>query len=201
LVDPGVAGLQPGFPLPPERKKEHVEEAFNRIRKYGRGSDLVVITHYHYDHHPHPDRLEGLKELFRGKDLLVKNPNTWINRSQHKRGKEFLANLYKEFDGDEEFKNVLVPSNFRMEETPFTKHPKTAAMWKKAKDKKREVFLAKLKWWGKTAKSWMEYKWIPEFIVGDTKILFGDGSRFRYGDTVLQFSPPFFHGQFLDNIG
>ncbi|MEA2089402.1 MAG: MBL fold metallo-hydrolase, partial [Thermoproteota archaeon] len=170
LVDPGAAGLQPGFPLPLEEKALFCMKAYERIRRFGEQSDVVVITHYHYDHHPHPEYLDRMDTVFRGKTLLIKDPNQWINQSQNKRAFDFLSALYKIFGGNRDFKDLLVPSDLRMEEDPFYSHPKTTAFWRKAKGKKKKVFQAKLKWFEKTVENWREGGWIPDFQVGSTKV-------------------------------
>jgi len=201
LVDPGAAGLQPGFPLSSEEKASLREKAFERILRYGVSSDVVVITHYHYDHHVHPSRLEEMMNLFKGKTLLVKNPNQWINRSQRKRAFVFLSKLYQMLGGHEPFDNILEPSRFTMINDPFDDHPKTAALWRKAEGKKLMVYRAKKRWFNRIVESWQQNKWMGEFKVEDTEVRLADGREFIFGNTKIRFSRPLFHGQFLDNIG
>jgi len=201
LIDPGAAGLQPGFPLPSEDKALLREKAYERILRYGASSDVVVITHYHYDHHIHPSRLEEMAKLFKGKTLLVKDPNQWINKSQRKRSLSFLSSLYRIFGEDESFEDMLSPSRFVMRKDLTEEYPKTSAMWQRAKGKKGMVYQAKLRWFEKIVESWRKNEWIEDFEAGDTKAMFADGKSFAFGDTKICFSQPFFHGQFLDNIG
>lgn len=201
LVDPGAAGLQPSFPLSEEDKRLFLMKAYRRIRRFGAQSDVIIVTHYHYDHHPSPKRLDRMDAVFRGKTLLIKDPNQWINKSQSKRALRFLSALYQNFGGDLSFEDLLVPSNFRMENDPFTSHPRTSARWHKAQGKKKRVFKAKLNWFKKTIKSWQDSDWVPDFHVGGTRVVSGDGKNFTFGKTRLQFSLPMFHGQFLDNVG
>ncbi|MFQ6076991.1 MAG: MBL fold metallo-hydrolase [Candidatus Bathyarchaeia archaeon] len=201
LVDPGAAGLQPSFPLSPGEKASLCMKAYERIRRFGAQADVIVITHYHYDHHPHPERLDRMDAVFRDKTLLVKDPNQWINQSQNKRAFDFLKSLYENFGGTGDFKDLLVPSHFRMEEDPFVSHPRTTALWRTSQGKKRMVFQAKQKWFDRIVGKWREGRWIPDFEAGGTKVLLADGKDFTFGRTRLRFSPPMFHGQFLDNIG
>jgi len=201
LVDPGAAGLQPGFPLPSEEKALLREKAYERILRYGASSDVVIVTHYHYDHHVHPSRLEEMARLFRGKTLLVKDPNQWINKSQRKRAFDFLSKLYQTLGGDESFEDMLTPSRFTMKEELFEEYPKTTALWQKAKGKKLMVYQAKKRWFNKIMDSWRQNKWIRDFKAGDTEVMLADGKKFIFGDTKVCFSRPMFHGQFLDNIG
>jgi hypothetical protein len=201
LVDPGAAGLQPGFPISPEEKALLREKAFERILRYGSSSDVVIITHYHYDHHIHPGRLEGMLRLFEGKTLLVKDPNQWINMSQKKRAFEFLSELYRMLGGDKPFESTMTPPRFRMEKDLSEMYPKTAALWQRAEGKKLMVYHAKRRWFKKIVESWQQNRWIGDFKVGGTGVRLADGRQFVFGRTKVNFSRPLFHGQFLDNIG
>ncbi len=201
LIDPGAAGLQPGFPLSSEEKALLREKACERILRYGASSDVVVISHYHYDHHVHPSRLEEMAGLFKRKTLLVKDPNQWINKSQRKRSLDFLSSLYRIFGEEESFEKVLSQSRFVMKKDLTEEYPKTSAIWQRAKGKKMMVYQAKLRWFEKIVESWRKNKWIEDFKVGDTKVMLADGKSFTFGDTKICFSQPMFHGQFLDNIG
>lgn len=86
LVDPGVSlgpwrySLNP-HPLEWQRLEKHV----NEIKKYAKKSDVLTISHYHYDHYM-PDNTE----IYKNKILLIKHPTKDINRSQFGRAKEFL---------------------------------------------------------------------------------------------------------------
>jgi len=201
LVDPGAAGLQPGFPLSSEEKASLREKAYERILRYGASSEIVIITHYHYDHHIHPSRLEEMAKIFEGKTLLVKDPNQWINRSQRKRAFIFLSKLYHMFGGNEPFDNLLESPKFMMRNDPFEEYPKTTALWQKAEGKKMMVYQAKKRWFNKILESWQRNKWIGNFKAGDAEVILADGKQFTFGDTKIHFSRPMFHGQFLDNIG
>lgn len=57
------------------------------IRRVCFEADVIVVTHYHYDHHISDQR------LYRGKRLLVKNPARDINRSQRWRAGRLLEGL------------------------------------------------------------------------------------------------------------
>ena len=93
LIDPSAAlgphryGLKP-HPLEREKLKEHKE----LIREEAENADLIIITHYHYDHFPRPS--EEINWL-RGKRILLKDPINMINFSQKMRAKIFLARLRK----------------------------------------------------------------------------------------------------------
>ncbi len=195
LVDPGAAGLPGGFPCPKELKEELCEEAFRRIRRYGQGADVVVITHYHYDHHPSPDRREEMRKVLSGKRLLVKDPNQWINQSQRERAQDFLSWFFQ-LEGGGDFEDILQPPRPRLED-PFETHPRTAAQWERARGKKRMVYGAKKRWFGSIVRTWSKGEWIGEF----GNVRFADGKSFTFGRTRVKFTKPLFHGQFLENLG
>ncbi len=87
VVDPGIASETGSFPLTGAEKarlRRFYEEA---IREACSSSDIIILTHYHYDHHI-PDR-----SLYEGKILLVKDPKNNINRSQMGRARNLLDGL------------------------------------------------------------------------------------------------------------
>jgi predicted metallo-beta-lactamase superfamily hydrolase len=86
LIDPGVAlapiryGLEP-HPLEWQR----FDETWNVIKQYAENADVLVVTHYHYDHHD-PDT----PELYKDKIVFIKHPTENINLSQKERATFFL---------------------------------------------------------------------------------------------------------------
>ena len=89
LIDPSVAlgphryGLPP-HPLEEQRMNEHWET----IKEYAQKATVLIVTHYHYDHHD-PDE----PDVYRDKVLLTKHPKKNINKSQKKRSRLFLSEL------------------------------------------------------------------------------------------------------------
>ncbi len=93
MIDPGAAlgprryGLKPH---PIELERLRICKAL--IAEEAADSDLIIITHYHYDHFPRPsDDIEWL----RGKRILLKDPMNMINWSQRRRAAYFLERLRK----------------------------------------------------------------------------------------------------------
>ena len=86
LIDPGVSlaplryGLEP-HPLELQR----LDETWETIKQYAEDSDVLIVTHYHYDHHDpnHP-------ELYKAKRVFIKHPTENINKSQKSRVAFFL---------------------------------------------------------------------------------------------------------------
>lgn len=89
LVDPGVslAPLRYGLePHPLEWRR--LEETWGAVRDYAEGADVLIVTHYHYDHHD-----PSYPELYMGKRVFIKNPKENINRSQRGRASLFLERV------------------------------------------------------------------------------------------------------------
>lgn len=85
-IDPGIAVETGSFPLPDDEKIRLIMKYEEAIRKSCEISDVVVVTHYHYDHHT-PVADEG---MYGDKILLVKAPSHYINKSQRYRASAFL---------------------------------------------------------------------------------------------------------------
>jgi predicted metallo-beta-lactamase superfamily hydrolase len=86
-IDPGAAlGLR--YKLEPHQKEiEKHTELMSRISESAARSDVLTISHYHYDHHT-PDA-----DFWADKVLLIKHPEENINKSQKERAKYFLKRI------------------------------------------------------------------------------------------------------------
>lgn len=79
LIDPSAALGPRRYGLPPhELEEQALAYATDLIRREVEGADIVVFTHYHWDHYDPGLPLEG-------KTLFVKDPKNNINLSQRKR--------------------------------------------------------------------------------------------------------------------
>jgi predicted metallo-beta-lactamase superfamily hydrolase len=85
-----AASLAPDrFGLPPHRFEEEVLSSLtSKIKDRALEAEVMVVTHYHYDH-VDPDQ----PDLFRDKLVLLKNPRRMINASQRKRAASFLRDI------------------------------------------------------------------------------------------------------------
>ncbi len=84
LIDPGAALGPLRYGLPPsEIEFRKLDELLEKIHRYLKKSEIVTISHYHYDHY-----LPG--ETYKDKILLIKNPGENINYSQKGRAKDFI---------------------------------------------------------------------------------------------------------------
>lgn len=119
-IDPGASLGPKRYGLPPANIENiRLDTLENRIVEHAKRSDVLTVSHYHFDH------FITDQDIYSGKDLLVKSPEKNINYSQEKRNykfKEFLENL------------------------------------------------------------------------DNVKIRYNDDKSFKYGDTLIKFSQPVFHG-------
>jgi predicted metallo-beta-lactamase superfamily hydrolase len=89
VIDPGVALAPERFSLPPHPVEiKRMEEHWNAIKKAAKEADILIVTHYHFDHHM-PDSAE----IFKGKIAMLKDTSTHINKSQIARSAKFLKNM------------------------------------------------------------------------------------------------------------
>jgi len=65
-----------------------MSETWADIKEHTARSDVLVVTHYHYDHH-NPDE----PEIYKDKIVYLKHPKEKINKSQEKRASYFLDKL------------------------------------------------------------------------------------------------------------
>jgi len=89
LIDPGVNLAPRRFGMPPhpmeeERRNDH----WAKIKDYAEHSDILILTHYHFDHF-NPEE----PEIYRGKTVIVKDPKVKVNRTQRARAAHFLGKL------------------------------------------------------------------------------------------------------------
>jgi hypothetical protein len=89
LIDPGVSLAPSRYRLPPHPIEiERMHSSWRIIREYAKKSDILIITHYHYDHH---DPTEP--DIYENKITLIKHPKENINLSQRGRAAYFLEML------------------------------------------------------------------------------------------------------------
>jgi predicted metallo-beta-lactamase superfamily hydrolase len=90
FIDPGVSLAPIRFSLPPHPiELKRLEEHWNEIVKLAKKAEVLIITHYHYDHHNPWENLE----IYDGKTVLIKHPTENINFSQKGRSAFFLDQI------------------------------------------------------------------------------------------------------------
>ncbi len=88
-IDPGVSlgPLRYGLEPHPLEYKEEIKR-WNLIEKKARDSDILIISHYHYDHY-NPDK----PDLYSNKIVFIKDPKNKINQSQKRRASSFIPQI------------------------------------------------------------------------------------------------------------
>ena len=196
LIDPGVAVMQPSFPAPLAKKIYWYERAKSAIKRAAKLADVVVISHYHYDHFTDFDR-----SLYEKKLLLTKNPNEYINDSQRGRAERFFSNLYRTFGGIE-FEEILHRRRRKTYSNPLDTIPHA-----REKDfgdynrRRRELFRNGLRWFNGRVARWNSEKWIPEMRLGEIEVKFAENREFKFGRTDIRFTPALFHGIEFSRVG
>ncbi len=90
VLDPGVALAPKRYGLPPSREElRALELARDIIMRACRRAELIVVTHYHYDHHPYPDDNELYEACFKDKIVYAKHHAEEVTDSARKRGRKF----------------------------------------------------------------------------------------------------------------
>ena len=191
LIDPGAAIMQPSFPLPMEKKIHYLSEAERKIKEASLEADHIVISHYHYDHLKVG---EGAEQLYKNKELWIKDPNQWINHSQWGRAREFLKWISK-IEG--EHLHYTSPKN-KVFEDPLNNLPIAASKIPEYyQDRKEEAIEKWNKRFLKLQNDWTRKRWVETYPT----IHFADSSGFDFGSTKVRFTPPLFHGIEYANTG
>lgn len=194
LIDPGVAIMHPSFPAGLDDKLRWVEDGWRRIYKALEDIDIIIITHYHYDHHiPNdPSAYEGRIAVF------LKNPNIYINNSQRERAEHLLKNLstYFQFslsyidriDINRVLRLALKLNSLELDFGDYN-------------DRRKELLNKGRRWFEKRLDKWGSWGYINEIIRDEICILFPEASTYVFGNTVLHFTPPLFHGIEYSRVG
>ena len=89
LIDPGVSLASSRYKLPPHPiEEQRLSETWADIKEHATRSDVLIVTHYHYDHYD-PEE----PEIYKDKIVYLKHPKESINKSQAKRASYFLDKL------------------------------------------------------------------------------------------------------------
>ncbi len=90
FIDPGVALGPSRYGLPPHPLElNKLDEDWKEIVKYAKMAEVIIVTHYHYDHHFPWENLD----IYKNKILLIKHPKVKINMSQKGRASFFLKSI------------------------------------------------------------------------------------------------------------
>jgi hypothetical protein len=195
LVDPGAASMQGSYPLPLQEKERLQLQALRNIGEASKSADFVFISHYHYDHYtPLMDIPREVENFYKGKTVWAKDPNKFINHSQWNRARIFFGGLggkeiYKEPEGIN-YKPIE-------EELPIA----LSRNYGDYGERKKELLEKGKIWFEKLLNLWQTNQWIREFKTRDYFVKFIDGKRYKFGDTIVRFTQPLFHGIEYDRVG
>jgi len=89
VIDPAVALAPNRFGLPPHPLEERAKEKlWALIKERAESADVLIVTHYHYDHLEPKD-----PGIYGGKRVLLKHPRRMINPSQRERAASFIPSI------------------------------------------------------------------------------------------------------------
>jgi len=196
LIDPGAAVMQPGFPASLEKKVYWLEKAKKAIKRASKKAEIVIISHYHYDHFTDFD-----KAIYEQKLVLAKNPNEYINDSQRGRAERFYDNVCKAF-GETRLENLLEKAEEKRYPDPLEELPLAISVdYGNYNARKRELLEKGEKWFRARVGKWNSYRRIPELKFENCQVKFADGKEFKFGKTTIKFTKPLFHGIEFARVG
>jgi len=196
LIDPGAAIMQPSFPASMEKKIYWLEKARMAIKKASKKAEIIIISHYHYDHFT-----DFNKTIYNGKLVLAKNPNEYINDSQRKRAENFYNNICEAF-GKTRLENLLEEAEETEYPNPLEELPLAMNIdYGDYNARKKELLKKGEKWFQVRVKKWNNCQKIPELKFENCQVKFADGKEFRFGETIIKFTKPLFHGIEFARVG
>jgi len=90
FIDPGVSLAPIRFGLRPHALElKRLDKDWEKIVRLAKKSNILIVTHYHYDHYNPWENIE----IYKDKVLLTKHPTENINFSQRKRASFFLSQI------------------------------------------------------------------------------------------------------------
>jgi len=201
LIDPGAAGMQPGYPLAKEEKEKFRLLALRKIAEASCEADSIFISHYHYDHHILPKKIpEGLPLFYIGKTIYAKDPNKWINHSQFDRARKFFEELYRHIGVEDEF--YIDPQEVEIPDIEKELPLALSKDYGSYSERKKQLLSKGKEWLLKLSKEvWEKEKWVKALGDGETNVHFVDGREIKKGETTLRFSKPHYHGIEYDRVG
>lgn len=202
LIDPGAAKLQPGFPIPDSEKTEYFRRACQAVEQAARRADVIVITHYHYDHHARPSQGKyDVVSVLRGKLILAKDPNQYINNSQIVRSRLFFKELAEKIVGVE-FDKVLEEPRRTDFEDPLEWLEEALRVDLGDYERRRRARIEEgRKWFEQLSRRWASQRWVKELDTPELRVKFADGRSFTFGSTTVRFTQPMWHGVEYEKLG
>ncbi|MEO3993498.1 MAG: hypothetical protein QN229_04290 [Desulfurococcaceae archaeon TW002] len=92
FIDPAVSIAPIRYGLPPhEIELRRLNEVATKITSRAYESEIMIVSHYHYDHHDLGDLVPV--DVYRNKIVLIKDPKNHINISQRIRAARFFKRI------------------------------------------------------------------------------------------------------------
>ncbi len=194
IIDPGVAIMHPSFPASLDDKIQWLEEGRHRIYNSLDDADIIIITHYHYDHYfPDDPNIYGGRLA-----IFTKNPNIYINDSQRHRAIEFLTMLSESFGV--ELGKVNQPELYNVYDL-VDELRSTTIDFGEYNDRRKELLAKGKAWFLKRMSKWLKWDYMDEMYAHGINLIYPENSVYRFGDTVIRFTPPLFHGIEYSRVG
>ncbi len=196
IIDPGVAIMHPSFPASQVKKLWWKEKGKRMVKRFLRKAEVVIVTHYHYDHYLRESK------VYKGKTLLAKSPNEFVNASQRKRATDFYSSLVVELLG-----RSLEDFLEKRKRRKSYESPLRELRLARRKDfgdyqKRREELLKQgEEWFWKRVEEWKGYEKLSCIDERELKVSWCDGKEFEFGKTTVRFSKPLFHGVEFSRVG
>ncbi len=203
LIDPGIAAMQPSFPASAAKKQEWREDGRKAIKKASKEADIIIISHYHYDHYFPTDF-----SIYKNKVVFAKKPNEYINDSQRARADSFYSRIC-EIYGKTTLESLSLEKTKEKAKEMKNKYPDPLADLPISRHKdfgdynkrRSELFDKGSKWFAGRVANWAKNPVIPELDFPLLKLKYPEGEEFKFGDTTLRFSKPLFHGIEFSRVG
>ncbi len=197
LIDPGIAAMQPSFPASDAKKRQWCEEGRKAIERASKEADIIIISHYHYDHYFPTDL-----SIYKDKLVLAKNPNEYINDSQRARATSFYSSICEAY-GETNLESLMKTKGRRkkypdpLADLPIACHKDFGDYNKR----RAELFEKGKRWFDGRVANWIKNPVIPELNFPSLKVKYPEGKEFKFGNTSLRFSKALFHGIEFSRVG
>lgn len=197
VLEPGIAIMHDSFPGSDKEKNQWLQQGINAIKQAGEQADLLICSHYHFDHYINDDF-----EYYRDKILLIKNPNEYINDKQFNRAKDFFSKLNQYYPNTED---VSAPSSQQEKSfpDPFQALPLAANRdYGDYNSRKQELMQKGRIWFQNRLKNWVHHDFIPEKTQSnEISVKYPEGKTYRFGDTCIRCTQALFHGIEFSRVG
>ena len=191
IIDPGIAIMQSSYPADKSLLTKWYKEGYERIKNYLSISDIVVITHYHYDHYlADKDDIR----LYKEKMILIKDPNKYINDSQWKRAREFLQYYIEDILNEDVKRYIVEPQETDYHDYVEDYKISLSKDFGDYNERRKELLKKGKKWFLDRTEKWSRELWLKDVKSGENVIKYIDGKTVRLNDVKIIFSEPLYHG-------